>query len=254
MALKDSCGGRVSCQKIGTTLAATTTAHCLWCISVLFAYFIFSSSLFIPSECSAVWKSSRVVSMRLPPRLGFYLWVLLSCSMVNPSWLCQLVGRQISPGQILCALTYPCPLLLASPNTRKFSEQHYERDLAGKSAPVKVLLLCKDEGQRLQQCQCMGVWVLPLMFWWSRHMLSAFLLERWLISSWNCPNAKWWIPEKASFINCAWVTEDGSKTWFLPRREKALTVWLCSGLNERSGAHVVFISDAPLKCLQVLGL
>lgn len=162
MALKDSCGGRVSCQKIGTTLAATTTAHCLWCISVLFAYFTFSSSLFIPSECSAVWESSRVVSMRLPPRLGFYLWVLLSCSMVNPSWLCQLVGRQISPGQILCALTYPCPLLPASPNTRKFSEQHYERIWQ-----VKVLQwrCCCCARTRAKGCSSVSAWVFGCCRW-----------------------------------------------------------------------------------------
>lgn len=67
---KPSCGGRVSCQKIGTTLAATTTAHWLWCVSVLFAYFIFSSSLFIPSECPAVWESSRVMSMRAATTAG----------------------------------------------------------------------------------------------------------------------------------------------------------------------------------------
>lgn len=83
-------------------------------------------------------------------------------------------------------------------------------------------------------------------FWLSIGKMIDFLLK--LLYT------KWWLPEKASFINCGWVTEDGSKTWFLPHREKAVTVWLCSGLNKRSRAHVVFISDAPLKCLQVLGL
>jgi len=61
---------------------------------------------------------------------------------------------------------------------------------------------------------------------WCRHwclgegnacsLTYSFLLEKWLISSWNCSDAKWWLPEKASFINCGWVIGEGGEDLFSP--------------------------------------
>lgn len=101
-----------------------------------------------------------------------------------------------------------------------------------------------------------GVSVSPLMLWRRKCMLSAWRLSigkmiDFLLKLFWCRVVVTW----ESLIHKLWVgNREGGKTCFPPRREKALTVQLCSGLNKRNSAHVVFISDAPLKCLQVLGL
>lgn len=110
---------------------------------------------------------------------------------------------------------------------------------------ANVLLLCMKEGQELQYCYmwgCFGALCLTL----SLGKMIYFLLKLF----WYQVAVTW-----VSLILNLWVgNQGGGQTCFSLSREKVCTVELCSELNKRSSAHVVFISDAPLKCLQALGL
>lgn len=93
-----------------------------------------------------------------------------------------------------------------------------------KHATVNMLLLCKHKGQRLQRCQTCGCFsaATDVLAKATCSLPYGFLLERWLISSWNCSDIKWWLPEKASFVNCGWVIEEGRRSGFSPMERRLL--------------------------------
>lgn len=175
---------------------------CLLILSFLHLYLFHQSAQLLESL-------AELCPWGLPPWLGFYLWVFLSCSMVSPSWVCQLVGRHLLGRSFVSwhILVHAAGFSWC----QKILGAKLWRDLAGKNAPVKVLLLlCKDEGQRLQQCQRVGVWVLLLMFWWSRHSSLPFcsigkMIDCLLKLLW-CKVALTW----ESLIHKLWV---GNRGW-----------------------------------------
>lgn len=160
------------------------------------------------------------------------------------------VAQKASPA-VSHLLTQTCLRAALEALQRRRHESKRRNDTAS------ALLLCKNKGQRLQQCvEHGGVSAPPLMFWQRKLLLSAlwlsigkmidFLLELF----WYQVVVTW-----EGLIHKLWVgNREGGEIWFWPWREETLTVQLCSGLNKRNSAHVVFISDAPLKCFPVLGL
>lgn len=114
------------------------------------------------------------------------------------------------------------------------------------------------QAQRPKTAALSNVWVFQCCHWCfgKGNMLSALwlsigkMIDFLLKLLWYQVAVTW-----ESLIHKLWVgNRGGEEIWFFPHGEKALTVQLCSGLSKTNSAHVVFISDAPLKCLQVLGL
>lgn len=71
----------------------------------------------------------------------------------------------------------------------------------------------------------------------STHSLPySFLLEKWFISSSNCSDTKWQLPEWASFITCGWVIGEGGRPAFPPAERRLLQFSFV--LSSRGEAHM----------------